>query len=81
MTKNTKNRDYLFALITVVVILSLTAFNLIKIPVKVKVLGVTEINNSEVFWADFLTKHPNYIPGLIETGKIDKVNIIDPNYF
>lgn len=47
-----------------------------------RVLGaeVEETNNAEVFWEDFLLRNPNYIPGWIEMGRIDKVIEIDPNY-
>lgn len=46
-----------------------------------KVLGTETENKEEIFWQDFLTKNPDYIPGWIETGKIDKAMKIDPNYF
>lgn len=46
-----------------------------------KVLGVETRNDLyEDFWTSFLNDNPNYIPGLIETGKIDKALEIDPNY-
>jgi hypothetical protein len=46
-----------------------------------KVLGTeTSENSNEVFWQDFLTKNPNYLPGWLELGRVDKVKEIDPNY-
>ena len=47
-----------------------------------KVLGVetTASTQGDVFWQDFLEKNPDYIPGWIEVGKMDKVVEIDPNY-
>lgn len=46
-----------------------------------KVLGA-EINTDVAinFWNDFLTKYPDYIPGWLEIGRIDKAYSIDPNY-
>lgn len=63
-----------------VLILLLSIFNLQKLKRNetVMVLGV-ETNSS--FWEDFMTKHPTYIDGWIELGRIDKVRQIDPNYF
>lgn len=48
-----------------------------------KVLGAEtqEVNSTDTFWQDFLSKNPNYIPGWIEIGRMDKVIQIDPNYF
>jgi len=46
-----------------------------------KVLGAEiQANSDQKFWQDLLTKNPNYIPGWIETGRMDKVKEIDPNY-
>lgn len=45
-----------------------------------KVLGAETENKEELFWQDFLSKNPNYIPGWIETGRTDKAHEIDPNY-
>lgn len=32
------------------------------------------------FWFEFLGKNPNYVPGWIEIGRIEKAYEIDPNY-
>ncbi len=32
------------------------------------------------FWNKFLNDNPNYIPGWLEIGRVDKVNELDPNY-
>jgi hypothetical protein len=46
-----------------------------------KVLGAKiQPETTEGFWQDFLAKNPNYIPGWVEIGRIDKVKEIDPNY-
>ncbi len=53
-----------------------------------EVLGVetqirypVEITSEEkVFWEEFLKKNPDYIPGWIELGRLDKAREIDPNY-
>jgi hypothetical protein len=74
----------LFIYVALLFILLLAAVNIenYQTPGKpVKVLGTeTQINNDQKFWQDFLSKNPNYIPGLIETGRLDKVKEIDPNY-
>ncbi len=49
-------------------------------PKQVKVLGTETENKEEVFWQDFLSKNPNYIPGWVEVGRMDVVQQIDPNY-
>jgi hypothetical protein len=73
----------LFIFVVFLFILCLTAINISSFSKpKVKVLGVETINSSnEKFWNDFLIKHPNYIPGWIETGRTDRAKEIDPNYF
>jgi hypothetical protein len=45
-----------------------------------KVLGSETQNKEVVFWQNFLTKNPTYVPGWIETGRMDKAGEIDPNY-
>lgn len=75
MTKELNNLLYItFA----VLILLLSLFNLQNLnKQKVNVLGI-KTNNS--FWEDFMLKHPTYIDGWIELGRMDKVRQIDPNY-
>jgi len=74
----------LFIYVALLFILLLTATNIEsyqapKIPLKV--LGAkTQVNSDDKFWGDFLTKNPSYIPGWVETGKMDKAKEIDPNY-
>lgn len=62
-----------------VLILILSIANLQNIKRKETVVLGAKTNN--LFWEDFVTKHPTYIDGWIELGKMDKVNEIDPNYF
>jgi hypothetical protein len=50
------------------------------VDVDVKVLGAETQNKEDIFWQNFLSKHPDYIPGWIEIERIDKANEIDPNY-
>jgi len=66
----------------IITVLSLTAFNIHLISSPNKVLGIeTETRDRDrEFWDNFLKQHPNYIPGLIETKKLEKVKQIDPNY-
>lgn len=48
-----------------------------------RVLGISSqksVNLDQEFWQDFLNKNPNYIPGLVETGNLERAHQIDPNY-
>jgi hypothetical protein len=77
-----KNRRHLLLGVAILILILLSMFNvnnLFSLPQKV--LGTeTKIDQSADFWNDFLTKNPNYIPGLIETGDIDRAKQIDPNF-
>jgi hypothetical protein len=79
-----KAAKQLFIYVALLFILLLTVINIetYQPPGKpVKVLGTeTQINDDQKFWEAFLSNNPNYIPGWIETGRLDKVKEIDPNY-
>jgi hypothetical protein len=63
-------------------LLLLTAVNISNYHSSKRVLGIETQESSElIFWQDFLDDNPNYIPGWVEIGKIDKVETIDPNYY
>jgi hypothetical protein len=64
----------------VIFILFLTAINIERHLLPEKVLGTETQNRTEIFWESFLKENPNYIPGWIEIGRIDKAMEIDPNY-
>lgn len=66
--------------VAVVTILLLSALNIENYLAPKEVLGVEIENKEEEFWNEFLEKNPNYIPGWIELGRLDKVRQIDPNY-
>ena len=73
--------SYIFVLIVMI----LTSFNIYLFLKPNKILGAsttyTNGNNlKSVFWKNFLLKNPNYIPGLIENGDIQKASEIDPNF-
>ena len=71
----------LFVFVAALFILLLTAVNIDGYKAHQKVLAVeTQINSDDKFWEDFLTKNPDYVPGWVEVGRIDKVKQIDPNY-
>ncbi|MCX6703939.1 MAG: hypothetical protein NTZ07_00655 [Candidatus Woesebacteria bacterium] len=62
-------------------ILLLASVNIKNYLAPKKVLGTKiRVDATEKFWQDFLARSPNYIPGWIEIGRIDKVKEIDPNY-
>jgi len=72
---------YFFFYLAVIILLTLSAFNLHNYSKSKEVLGLkTEIPSNTKFWEDFLIKNPDYIPGWIELGRWDKVKKIDPNY-
>lgn len=79
-----KDFEYLISSVIVVAVLLLSIFNLQNSNSSTKpfedVLGA-EITNNEKFWQDFVGKHPDYIDGWLELGRVDKVREIDPNYF
>lgn len=70
----------IFAL--VVFLLLLSALNIHSYLQPEKVLGVREISvESDVaYWNEFLTQNPDYLPGWVELGRLDKVLEIDPNF-
>lgn len=71
----------LLIFVSALLVLVLTAVNIKSYQTPKKVLGAeVQINSTDKFWQDFLTQNPDYIPGWIETGRIDKVKEIDPNY-
>jgi hypothetical protein len=72
----------LFIYVALLFTLLLTLINISTYlrPKKVKVLAAETQNKSTDFWEVFLDKNPSYVPGWIETGKLDKAMEIDPNY-
>lgn len=72
---------YLLFCVVIIALLFLSAINIENYLAPKEVLGIEseEINN-DIFWTEFLEKHPNYIPGWIELGRWDKVMQIDPNF-
>jgi len=79
LNKTSKELFIYVALLFVLLLVSINIDTYLK-PVTTKVLGAETQNKEDVFWQDFLSKHPDYIPGWIEIGRIDKANEIDPNY-
>jgi hypothetical protein len=71
----------ILAITVALFIILLTIINIENCLTPTKVLGAeTKNDTDQQFWTDFLNKNPNYIPGLIEVGNIDKAKEIDPNY-
>ncbi len=65
----------------IIFLLLLTAINIKNYLTPKKVLGIQiQSEDPTNFWKDFVDKNPNYIPGWIEIGRIDKIKEIDPNY-
>ena len=71
----------LLAFLAALFILLLSAVNIRSYQSPKKVLGAeSQVNSEDKFWDEFLVKNPDYIPGWIEIGRVDKVKEIDPNY-
>ena len=77
----------IFVFTSILVVLLLSLVNIENSLKPKKVLGAQTTNadpetssGQELFWNDFLTRNPDYIPGWIEQGRMDKVKEIDPNY-
>lgn len=82
-----KNTQLLVYVAVIFILLTLSLINIKNIMESkktvegTKVLGIETINNPEErFWKDFLKINPNYLPGLIESGNLDKARQIDPNF-
>ncbi len=72
----------------ILLVLLLTSINISNYLYPEKVLGVSSrdtlgknLSDETKFWEDFLIDNPEYIPGWVELGRLDKVEKIDPNYF
>ena len=76
------NYSKLYTYLFVLIIIFLTSINIRNYfkPNKVAVLGIETVNSEFIFWQEFLTEHPNYVPGWIEIGRGDKGYKIDPNF-
>ena len=71
----------LYILIVFALLVSAVNINSYLGPNKVLGAEIEESVNNEAFWNEFLANNPDYIPGWIEIGRMDKVLEIDPNYF
>jgi hypothetical protein len=61
-----------------ILVILLSMFNLQNIDKKqIKVLGAETDN---MFWQEFVVKHPTYIDAWVELGRMDIVKQIDPNF-
>lgn len=71
----------MFIYFLIVFLLLLTSLNIKNRLTPRSVLGAeVETGSSEDFWQDFVTENPSYIPGWIELGRLDKAEVIDPNF-
>ena len=80
-----KSAKEIFIYLSLLIVLLLTLININNyskpnVHKIVKVLGVETQNSEALFWQNFLTKNPSYIPGWVEMGRNDKVMTVDPNY-
>lgn len=85
--KNTRGIiSQLLTYVVILVVLILASYNIGVFLDKREVLGIEDnstvpVKDNRAFWEKFMQEHPEYIPGWIELGRIDKVIEIDPNYF
>lgn len=68
----------LFYINLAILILIISAFNLFN--QKKKVVRVLGAETDNIFWQEFVIKHPTYRDGWIELQRMDKVKEIDPNF-
>lgn len=65
----------------IVLLLLLMSINIKNYLTPQSVLGAqTETLDSKKFWEEFTAKNPNYVPGWIELGRMDKAKEVDPNF-
>jgi hypothetical protein len=78
-----KNKKQVIKFAVVIIILFISAINLNFIFETKKVLGIQTVepeNNNISYWKEFIKSNPNYLPGYIQIGEIEKVKRLDPNY-
>jgi hypothetical protein len=79
-----KSKDvsfHLFVYLLIVFLLLLTSININNYLAPKKVLGVeAQEQDAGKFWQEFVKKNPDYAPGWVELGRVDKVKEIDPNF-
>lgn len=82
MGKGKVNNNFFIVTVIIFILLCLSLINIKFISSYKPVLGAhSEITNDKSdFWGDFTSINPNYIPGLIENGDIDKAKEVNPNY-
>lgn len=82
MSKTKKARlevkNFIYTLIAISILL-LSAFNLRSNKQEIQVLGA-QVEDNQKYWEELVKKHPTYIEGWLELGRLDKVREIDPNY-
>lgn len=70
--------------VAALILLVLSSLNISYTQKPKRVLGafIAQDNSfdNEKFWNDFLDEHPDYIPGLFETGQTEDAKKVDPNY-
>lgn len=76
------NKQLILISIALLVLLILASLNIKNYYLPKTVLGISvqeEISDNE-FWNEYLKNNPNYVPGWLEIGRIDKAVEIDPNF-
>lgn len=76
------NKKFIFLSIALLVLLLLASLNIKNYYLPKTVLGINtqEVLSNNDFWNEYLKSNPNYVPGWLEIGRIDKALEIGPNY-
>ena len=75
------NTKFLLIVVSIFILLTLSVLNINNYSALNKVLGIETVENaSDKFWNDFLSKTPDYVPGWVEIGRLDKATAINPNF-
>ena len=76
------DNQFIILSIALLILLLLSSLNIKNYYLPKTVLGIStqeDISNNE-FWNEYLKNNPNYVPGWLEIGRVDKALEIDPNY-
>ena len=76
------NKQFIFFSVAILVLLFFSFLNISNYYLTKPVLGAktgTSLSNDD-FWKEYLKNNPNYVPGWLEIGRVDKAREIDPNF-
>jgi len=75
------NTKFILIVVSLFILLTLSVVNINDYSLSNNVLGIETVEDvSGKFWDDFLSKNPDYVPGWVEIGRLDKATAINPNF-